>query len=179
MERNKLEELVGSGMSTYEIAKHMTTSQTNVRYWLRKYGLNTRYIQEKNGFRNGKKCVCCSNDLLGHQRMFCSSKCNVKHHYSNNIKENPNTNSRQKEVSIKRKMILINMKGGKCQLCGYNKNMAGLTFHHRDPENKTFGLNTRMLSNTKFESILSEAEKCDLLCHNCHMETHYPDLAMS
>ena len=68
------------------------------------------------------------------------------------------------------------MKGGCCENCGYDKNLAALQFHHRNPHEKTFGLDVRKLSNTRWDSILIEAEKCDLLCGNCHMEEHYPDM---
>lgn len=178
MDKNELIKLIDDGMTTYAIAKHMNTSQTNVRYWLRKYGLNTHHVGEKQGVRNGKKCLCCEKELEGNQKKFCSKQCKQKYHHFNGTKENPNTSNRQIDIARKRKMILIEMKGGECQSCGYKRNMAGLTFHHRNPENKTFNLDGRRLSNTKFDSILLEAEKCDLLCHNCHMELHYPEMMM-
>ncbi len=36
-----------------------------------------------------------------------------------------------------------------------------------------------MLSNKKWESILEEVKKCDLLCANCHAEEHNPELTMA
>ncbi len=42
-------------------------------------------------------------------------------------------------------------------------------------EEKEFQLDLRSLSNRKWESILIEAEKCILLCSNCHSELHNPD----
>ena len=68
---------------------------------------------------------------------------------------------------------------GKCSMCGYDKNYAALEFHHRNPENKVFNLDSRNLSNTNWDSILKELDKCDLLCSNCHAETHFPDLNVS
>ena len=41
------------------------------------------------------------------------------------------------------------MFGGKCEVCGYNKNAAALHFHHKDPGAKSFKLDVRALSNTK------------------------------
>lgn len=29
-------------------------------------------------------------------------------------------------------------RGGKCEHCGYNKNLAVLEFHHKNPEEKEF-----------------------------------------
>jgi hypothetical protein len=68
------------------------------------------------------------------------------------------------------KQRLIDFFGGRCQRCGYNKSNSALTFHHRDPATKEFGLG---VGGTKsFARCLAEAEKCDLLCHNCHAEIH-------
>ena len=61
-------------------------------------------------------------------------------------------------------------------MCGYKKNYAGLIFHHKNPEDKDFGLDSRKCANSSLEKLLKELEKCILLCHNCHMETHHPDL---
>lgn len=69
------------------------------------------------------------------------------------------------------KCKLIAYKGGRCQRCGYNKNCPAVyVFHHRDPVKKSFGLGGKTLS---FERLKCEADKCDLLCHNCHNELHW------
>ena len=68
-----------------------------------------------------------------------------------------------------RKVKLIQMSGGRCIKCGYNKNIRGLSFHHRDPDKKEFGLNINSLGRN-WDSILKEFYKCDLLCLNCHAE---------
>lgn len=56
-------------------------------------------------------------------------------------------------------------------MCGYKKCIRALSFHHRDPTTKQFGLEMRSIRGLGWESVLAEAEKCDLLCLNCHMET--------
>lgn len=180
MDKEKLLEYIEKGESTYGIAKAMGCGQTSVRHWLRKYGLNTRntLIKNEDG-KNGKVCVYCESELSGNKSKFCSNKCKSDYHYRHTLGEpNANTNERQKKVSRERKTKLIEMKGGCCQVCGYNKNSAALSFHHRDPENKAYNIDSRKLSNTSWDSLLLEAEKCDLLCANCHMEHHYPELEM-
>ena len=89
---------------------------------------------------------------------------------------NPNSYEKQKERAIKRKLELIKLKGGKCEKCGYNKNLGALEFHHLDPSIKEFNLDERHLSNTTIEKILNELDKCILVCSNCHKEIHYPHL---
>lgn len=57
-----------------------------------------------------------------------------------------------------------------CIICGYNRCRRSLTFHHVDPESKSFavaGSETRA-----WEAVKKEVDKCVLLCHNCHGEVH-------
>lgn len=60
--------------------------------------------------------------------------------------------------------------GGKCVQCGYNKCLAALHFHHRDPKTKSFGIGAGHCR--EWSTIIEELKKCDLLCANCHFETH-------
>ena len=58
--------------------------------------------------------------------------------------------------------------GGKCAICGYDKCLRALSFHHIDPSTKSFGISgNHCLS---WEKIKNELDKCILLCSNCHME---------
>ncbi len=63
--------------------------------------------------------------------------------------------------------------GGKCIKCGYNKCIAALEFHHRNPSEKEF--NISRYQNLSWMKILTELDKCDLLCSNCHRELHYEE----
>jgi hypothetical protein len=69
---------------------------------------------------------------------------------------------------MKRKSI--EYKGGKCENCGYDRCAAALTFHHRDPSMKSFNMNDGRTR--RWEILVTELDKCALLCHNCHMEHH-------
>jgi len=69
---------------------------------------------------------------------------------------------------MKRKSV--EYKGGKCEICGYSKSLAALTFHHKDKSQKSFGLNDGRTR--RWEIIKEEIDKCALLCHNCHAEHH-------
>lgn len=119
------------------------------------------------------KCQNCNNQLIGKQIKFCSAKC--KNH-TNNTKNQKYDLQRDRGKS--RKLELIKLKGNKCEKCGYNKNYAALVFHHIDPNTKSFDLDLRKCSNSKWENILLEVAKCELLCANCHSETHFPDFKL-
>lgn len=76
----------------------------------------------------------------------------------------------QKRHRIKEK--LVEYKGGKCEICGYDKCINALDFHHLNPEEKEFALNTANY-NKSFDLLKKEVDKCILVCANCHREIHY------
>lgn len=51
----------------------------------------------------------------------------------------------ERDRSIKLKMHF----GGKCILCGYDKNFACLDFHHKNPAEKSFLVNAKTKKNWK------------------------------
>jgi hypothetical protein len=59
--------------------------------------------------------------------------------------------------------------GGRCHLCGYDRWVGALQFHHLHGEHKEFGLADRGLTRS-LEAVRAEASKCVLLCANCHSE---------
>ena len=89
---------------------------------------------------------------------------------------NTNVYKNQKDRALSRKKELVKLMGGRCCMCGYNKNYSALEFHHINPQDKEFQLDSRHLSNTSMESIIKESEKCILVCSNCHKEIHHPSM---
>jgi len=118
---------------------------------------------------NHNLCPSCGRALKGTRRKFCSTECVLK---SSNSKHQNYKNQHRRGVS--KKMQLMKMKGMSCKVCGYKKNYAAMAFHHRDPKKKSHGLDSRACSNMSWKSLVLEAEKCDLVCMNCHMEIHHP-----
>jgi len=77
-------------------------------------------------------------------------------------------------VSKRRKRLkemVIEYKGGKCSICGYKKYPGAFDLHHIDGKTKGFGLSTRGLTRS-WKKIKAEADKCILVCANCHREIH-------
>ena len=64
---------------------------------------------------------------------------------------------------------LVKMFGGRCIKCGYNKYSGALDFHHGDSSKKDFSLSVKGLCYS-WNTVVKEAEKCVLLCKNCHAE---------
>lgn len=59
--------------------------------------------------------------------------------------------------------------GGACQRCGYSECFAALDFHHVDSQEKDALVST-LASRRKWNEAEREADKCVLLCGNCHRE---------
>lgn len=76
----------------------------------------------------------------------------------------------QKKMRRQRKQKLADMLGGKCIKCGYNKCLKCLSFHHKDTQNKKFGICDNLLG--RWADLVDEVKKCDLLCVRCHGEEH-------
>ena len=68
------------------------------------------------------------------------------------------------------KKVAVAYKGGKCEMCGYDKCMGALDFHHRDPATKD--PQWRKLRCRHPDNIKEELDKCTLVCKNCHAEIH-------
>ena len=65
--------------------------------------------------------------------------------------------------------MLVAEAGGRCAICGYDRHVGALQFHHLDPESKAFGLAMGGLARS-LESARAEVAKCVLVCANCHAE---------
>lgn len=74
------------------------------------------------------------------------------------------------------KRRMIELKGGKCSLCGFDQFDSALEFHHLEPSKKD-PLSIQMRSWT-WSRIVKELEKCVLLCRNCHSGVEYGYLSL-
>jgi predicted HNH restriction endonuclease len=107
------------------------------------------------------KRVCkwhaCQNEVIGQRnKEYCNKRCVVK-----------------AAVTRKRRQLklqAVEYLGGACALCGYNKCIQALQFHHVMGQ-KDFAIS--VLGHTKsWKKIEKELKKCELLCANCHAEIH-------
>lgn len=117
---------------------------------------------------NCLECGCEISINQNRQRKFCSTRCKSKFHQQN-------LPAYQKARGIERKKYFVDLAGGKCTQCGYCKNLSALSFHHLDPSQKSFSLDSRNLSNRSIKTAKVEFDKCVLLCMNCHTALHNPD----
>lgn len=133
------------------------------------------------------KCECgcgekiMSKDPQGRDRRFVNGHNNRKYDDPTQYKREWNHRNRdkryeyKKQRSYKLKAGMIKTAGGECSNCGlkYDKtNGAVFDFHHINPEEKSFPLNLGTVQNKSLEDLKTEAEKCELLCANCHRIHH-------
>lgn len=69
------------------------------------------------------------------------------------------------------KEMAVQYKGGKCCICGYNKYIGALEFHHLDPNQKDFGIGSKGYTRSS-DKVKEELDKCICVCANCHREIH-------
>jgi hypothetical protein len=66
------------------------------------------------------------------------------------------------------KRTLVEEAGGRCIVCGYQRCISNLHFHHVDPSKKSFAMTVAM--GKSISTFRAEAKKCVLVCANCHGE---------
>ncbi len=67
------------------------------------------------------------------------------------------------------KELAVAYKGGECQICGYKKYVGALDLHHIDARTKSFGIGDKGYTRS-WVVVRHEADKCVLVCANCHRE---------
>ncbi len=82
----------------------------------------------------------------------------------------------QRNNGIKNREALAAIKVDRgCAKCGYNEHSAALDFNHIDPSKKTGNI-AEKVSNWSLKKLMTEVDKCEVLCANCHRihsyETH-------
>src|SRR3954447_17357774 len=162
--RERLQELVEEGLSTRGIAECLGLSQGTVRHWLRSYGLKTHRsgrprARGQRGADPSRRIMECSRHgrvefWLESRGIYRCVRC------------------RSEAVSRRRrrvKQIVVAEAGGCCAVCGYDRCISALQFHHLNGATKLFGLAERGFTRS-IEVVRAEAAKCVLLCSNCHAE---------
>ena len=114
-----------------------------------------------------KICEICANkfDTSSATRIYCYN-CS-----GDSTRTDRNSRKHQKTI-LRRNMKkqAVKILGGKCQICGYNRCIDALEFHHDNPQEKEFKLGS---GNTmSWQQYKNEALKCILVCSNCHKEIH-------
>lgn len=152
--------LVEQGRSVREIARIVDRSPSTVRHWLRRHGLRTTPARRaaKGSAESAMLRECPRHGWVVYRRvgrgvLRCPQCVSAA------------VSDRRRKV----KALLVAEAGGACRICGYDRHVAALHFHHVDPADKTFQISLAGAT-LSLAALRSEAQKCVLLCANCHAE---------
>ncbi len=161
IDREHLERLIEVRGTTRSIAEELGVSQSTVRHWLKRHGLSTRRRRERVegnvALRECDKHRWVEFVRYGDADALRCRRCRYDA-----------VTRRRRRI----KEILVTERGGACEQCGYDRCLAALQFHHREPSEKSFGLALNGTARS-LEKARAEAEKCDLLCANCHADVEW------
>jgi transposase len=166
--QDRLSELVAAGMTIAEIAADVGLSKTTVRHWLRRYGLKTAHGR---GRRPAGETRVASDGAPRIVTLEC------RHHGPAEFVLEGRGYYRCRQCRIERvakrrrmmKVMLVAEAGGGCAVCGYDRHLRALAFHHLDPADKRLQISWNGVTQS-LETLRIEAQKCVLLCANCHAE---------
>lgn len=104
----------------------------------------------------------------------CELLCHNCHH-KRHFEETPQYEKR----NVNKVIILQYVEKNCCEICGYDKSLKSLHFHHKDRQNKKIEISHYTNSQT-IRSVLDideivkeELRKCVLVCSNCHQDLHF------
>lgn len=163
IERGRLEELVEAGLTIADIAAAVGFGKATVRYWLRKYGLRTAAARQSRASTTADGQAAMTRECRRHGETAFAIE--GRGYYRCKL-------CRQEQVARRRrtvKALLVAEAGGRCHLCGYDRCVSALEFHHLDPLEKRLGISQGGLSHS-IDTLRAETAKCVLLCSNCHAE---------
>lgn len=168
LSRERLADLVAAGCSGRDIAAAVDRSPTTVRHWLDRYELETASLLGRPARAEVREALAAG---LVVARLVCHR------HGPTEFRLQPGRGyrcrrCRSEAVTRRRqrtKQMLVQEAGGACAACGYDECPAALHFHHLEPAEKAFALSHRGVCRSA-ERARREAQKCVLLCSNCHAE---------
>ena len=166
MDEARLRELVKAGKKVEEIAYALVVNRETVRRRIRALGLETVRMERRRVLEEARR------DGRRTAILWCEKHGRTDFVLRTGGKAFRCVRCRSEAVSDarrRRKEALVQAAGGRCQLCGYDRYVGALQFHHLDPAAKQFAVSQTGVTRS-FERAMAEVRKCVLLCGNCHAE---------
>lgn len=120
-----------------------------------------------------KRCRHCSTDKPLSAFSKGTARCKPCHNaWYRAYRQTPHGRITNKAIADARyrdgRALLQQLKDKPCADCGVQYHPAIMQFDHRDPSQKKHLL-SKLASSNRVEAMISEAQKCDVVCANCHI----------
>jgi transposase len=161
--RGALEPFVAEGLTLAQMAERLEVSVSTVRYWLGRHELATAYSMRAGALPDERPATITRE--CRHHGLVTFARTGTAGHYRCMKCRAEAVVARRRTI----KQVLVREAGGACRLCGYDRYLGALEFHHLDPAEKEFNIARRGISRS-IDRARAEARKCILLCSNCHAE---------
>lgn len=177
--RKKILERIEKGLTYKQIQKELGCALSTISYHCKMMGVESQHLCNKIDAELIRKIRETYTEVKSSSKvakMFNVSKTTVLK-YVDVIRTTKMSSDSLKANRVKsvidwrkrKKIELVEYKGGKCEKCGYSKCIDALDFHHVDPNEKDFTIGGKSWS---FDRLKNEVDKCILVCANCHREIH-------
>lgn len=154
MEKDVLERLFGNGLSIRQVEQECGVTNSKLRHWMKKHGIKSGRPKW-----NVKQHLCKGCGETDPQNFYGDRKEKCKRCFI----------ADDVQIGVEKKIWAVELMGGCCVVCKYDKYYGALHFHHIDREGKE---DWASLRNWGWERIEAELQKCILVCGNCHAEIH-------
>lgn len=155
------------------IAKRFGKDPSTVSYWLNKHGLrapNREKYAAKGGIQREllEASVAEAMTIAEIAARLQKSKGTIRHWLRRYGLRTAGSHRIESKRAAKAGG-LVEEAGGRCCVCGYDRYLGALQFHHVDPESKVLTISRNGVTQS-IHTLRCEARKCVLLCSNCHAE---------
>ncbi len=161
LSKDELKTLAEHGATVVEMAEALDRNPSTIRYWLRRYEIETSSQRGPRRCGNGSRLATFECDRHGVTEFVLEGRGYYR------CKRCRSAAVSRRRRAIKRQ--LVEEAGGACVLCGYSRWRGALQFHHVESHSKEFHLAqggySRSIARSRAEML-----KCVLLCANCHSE---------
>ncbi len=160
-----LRPLVEEGRTLEQIANELEVGPNTVWYWIAKYGLPKPWQVRAGRVAERLRAGDTRTTRMCRHHGEAEYVMDRPGHWRCRICRRDAVTKRRRKV----KRLLVAEAGGKCLICGYDRSVVALQFHHVDPDEKRFAIAQQGCTNG-IDVVRKEAAKCVLLCANCHAE---------
>lgn len=180
--KEKIIKLRLEGKSYNEIKNNLNCSKGTISFHCKNLGLTVidglNYCNKTNQSLVKKIKHYYKNHTCKETALKFNVSCGTVINYSDS-KKKPTLTLEEKRIKryklltnrrYKNKIKALEYKGNKCSICGYNKSIWSLHFHHLNESEKQFSISK--YAGMSWEKLKKELDKCILVCANCHGEIH-------